>query len=199
MIWGRREREKNQGKQSFWACNNCRNVVISLWELRKRARGLDMKVISVFWVNSKFPFVLYDQSHPALFSCSVWCHRTDCYLQVCRHCLQLHLFRGFSSHYTDPLDSSLGWVLPSPGLWWHCFSPLSLQPGGYNGFYGMYVTHRLLCFSLWASQLSYELCKEVTSLNSLSLKWLLSAFLVGLWDTNSKNKIIGDTDCNIGS
>ena len=78
MIWGRREREKNQGKQSFWACNNCRNVVISLWELRKRARGLDMKVISVFWVNSKFPFVLYDQSHPALFSCSVWCHRTDC-------------------------------------------------------------------------------------------------------------------------
>ena len=122
MIWGRREREKNQGKQSFWACNNCRNVVISLWELRKRARGLDMKVISVFWVNSKFPFVLYDQSHPALFSCSVWCHRTDCYLQVCRHCLQLHLFRGFSSHYTDPLDSSLGWVLPSPGLWWRCFS-----------------------------------------------------------------------------
>ena len=129
MIWGRRQRGKTQGKQSFWACVNCRNVVISLWELRKRARGLGMKVISVFWVNSKLPWLLYDQSHPVLLSCPRRAHRTDCHLQVCRK-----LFCGFGSCHTDPQTAALG-------------GRSHLLGSGYHGFRGVCVTHRRLCLS----------------------------------------------------
>lgn len=171
LIWGRREREKIQGKLKFGACINCRNAVISLWELRKRARGLDMKVISVFeliWIP--LPSL---QLRATLF----------CFIVLCGTTGLTAIFR--SAGTVCSCTSSVASVpttqaprIPALGGRFHLLgsgdtasSCLALQPGGYSGFYGLYVTHRLLCFSLGASQLSYELCEEIYLIETIRLKW----------------------------